>query len=534
MHKRWTTRRSVTNRRTIAIGAAIGAILVAAAPAAAVDPPTAKGPSTDTMPYVLPVATAVRITSLLTVGDGRAASNGYQMVGIPDGLGLTRDGGKVVLDMNHELRDTVGIARRHGVTGAFVSHWVIDPKTLEVKSGQDLIDPGVRFWDYPNGDYVTTAPRFADLAAQDLTFGRFCSGTLSDPGALFNERSGRGYRGQLWFANEEDGDNGRTFAVTEDGRAWALPRLGLFSWENTVPAANRSDTTLVMGQEDGPGDGSQPWVYVGRKQWSGSPVAQAGLTNGLSYVLDATNASVTNDPEWRTTYGKGVPGAVTLVNVPWSQTGAAQNGQAKTLGLSLNRIEDGHWDPDHRNDFYFITTEGGQKDGTGLDARDGGGFWRLRFKDIEDPSAGATLTLLLDGSESLGTGEPKFNKPDNMTIDEHGNVLIQEDPGANNHLARIVAYRIGDGALGVVARFDEALFGAGATDDPARLTIDEESSGIIDAERLLGRGTFLFDAQIHTAKGLPAGTGPGTVQELVERGQLLALKVKDWDKVYGG
>lgn len=28
-------------------------------------------------------------------------------------------------------------------------------------------------------------------------------------------------------------------------------------------------------------------------------------------------------------------------------------------GLTLNRIEDGAWDPSNPNDFYFLTTEGG-------------------------------------------------------------------------------------------------------------------------------------------------------------------------------
>ena len=68
---------------------------------------------------------------------------------------------------------------------------------------------------------------------------------------------------------------------------------------------------------------------------------------------------------------------------------------------------------------------------------------------------------------------------------------------------------------------------------PDRYTIDEESSGIIDAEAFLGEGTFIFDAQIHTTKHLPAGTGPGTVQEYVENGQLLTLKVDDWSDIYG-
>jgi len=87
--------------------------------------------------------------------------------------------------------------------------------------------------------------------------------------------------------------------------------------------------------------------------------------------------------------------------------------------------------------------------------------------------------------------------------------------------------------MGVVARFDPALFGAGANTDAKRLTIDEESSGIIDAEDLLHEdGAFILDAPIHTAKNLPAGTGPGTVAEYVENGQLLVMTIDSFKKVY--
>ena len=68
-----------------------------------------------------------------------------------------------------------------------------------------------------------------------------------------------------------------------------------------------------------------------------------------------------------------------------------------------------------------------------------------------------------------------------------------------------------------------------AVDQPAQVT----NRALVDGEAAFGKGTFLFDAQVHTATGLPAGTGPGTVQEFVERGQLLLLKVRDWDEVYG-
>jgi hypothetical protein len=137
------------------------------------------------------------------------------------------------------------------------------------------------------------------------------------------------------------------------------------------------------------------------------------------------------------------------------------------------------------------------------------------FKDIEQPELGGTIELLLDGSEA-----PDLNKPDNMDIDRHGNLLIQEDPANNAHLARIVAYHTETGARGVVAEFDPDLF---APDSPNLITIDEESSGIIDASKLIGPGWWVFDAQVHTASPNP---------ENVELGQLLAIKVSDIGRVY--
>ena len=142
----------------------------------------------------------------------------------------------------------------------------------------------------------------------------------------------------------------------------------------------------------------------------------------------------------------------------------------------------------------------------------------MRFVDVARPELGASLVLLLDGSEDVGPGEPGLDGPDSMTIDRRGNVLIQEDPNAKAHLARIIAYRIADGALGVVAEFESGLFGQGASTDPSGLTTEEESSGITDTEALLGPGTFLLNAQAPTAKALGAHR-----DELVQHGQLLVV-----------
>jgi Alkaline phosphatase PhoX len=451
------------------------------------------------------------------------------MVGIPDGLGLVRpqgDGSRdFTLLMNQELRNTQGVVRAHGNKGAFVAKLSLDSNTFEVEQGGDLITPGVRYWNYVTQGYGSTPspagvnPRDPSdtFAAQLAEFSRFCSSTISEWGQLYNPSTKNGYEDQVYFANEENGNEGRVFGITTDGQAQQLPRLGLASWENNVPAFNDGDITVVIGNED---DASgQLWVHVGTKQKTGNAFDRAGLTNGSEFVVDLANESVSTDAQLRTTYGKGVAVPFTLgagEEVDWDSSGARQNADAAAKGLSLNRIEDGVFDPKHPNDFYFVTTEGGNTTPAepGV-SRDGGGLWRLHWTDIDHPAAGGTLELLLDGSEA-----PYLNKPDNVTIDRHGNLLIQEDPGGNPHVARIVAYSVDTGDRGIVAKFNPDQFRSGGL---SFITEDEETSGIIDAFKALGPGWFLFDAQVHKAVADPAK---------VEMGQLMAMHVPKFKDIY--
>ena len=510
-------------RRLAAVAVPLVAAAVHPAFAHSGGPASSTGPSTTTAPYVVPVADGVRITSLLTVDD-RAASNGYELDGMPDGLGARRSGrNHFTLFMNHEFNALSGTTRRHGQRGAYVSTFRIDRRDLEVESGEDTIAPGVQYWDYVSQQYQGTAsaggpnPRqAADLfLAQGNAFSRFCSATLSSRRQFDSRHGNRGYAGRIYFANEENGNEGRAFGVLEDGTTQQLPRLGLFSWENTLPAYNRSDTTMTIGTEDGAF--GQLRIYEGVKRGRGNPFDRAGLTNGVTSVLDLVDETVRTDREFRAAYGKGKPVEFDLAEVDWDQSGLRQNTEASADGMTLNRIEDGAWDPNHPDVFYFVTTEGG--DTTRTDPaipRDGGGLWRLTFEDIERPRLGGTIELLLDGTEA-----PFMNKPDNVAIDGRGNLLIQEDAGNNAHVSRILAYDTRSGARGVVATFDPEQF----TREGSRfLTVNEESSGIVDAAHVIGRGWFLFDAMVHAPAADPAH---------VELGQLLAMKVDDFDAVYG-
>jgi hypothetical protein len=118
--------------------------------------------------------------------------------------------------------------------------------------------------------------------------------------------------------------------------------------------------------------------------------------------------------------------------------------------------------------------------------------------------------MVLDGTEPI-------NMLDNMTIDNHGRILMQEDPGNAAHLAKIWMYDIATAQLQEVASANPNLFGDIGRPATAPFSIDEELSGIISMEEILGPGWFLFDVQAH---------GPTLVdKELVELGQLVAMQI---------
>ena len=267
--------------------------------------------------------------------------------------------------------------------------------------------------------------------------------------------------------------------------------------------------TYTQGQEDTAT--GQLWVYIGRKVKRGNAFDQAGLTNGQDFVVDLQNEAVSTTPASARPTARTTPRRSTsaLTRRSTGTSPAAPRTRRPTArGLTLNRIEDGAFDPRHPEDFYFVTTEGGNG---ATAARDGGGLWRLSYDDVERPWEGGTLTLLLDGSEA-----PFLSKPDNVGFDRQG---PPADPGGPG---RQPAPRADRG----VRREERRPRGARAVRpgpvhsraQPGFITQDEESSGIIDASEFLGKGSFLFDAQVHKAN---------PEADKVEYGQLMTLEVRE-------
>ena len=442
-------------------------------------------------PYLVPTASGVEFTALMTVKD--AADNGYKMVGIPDGMGAFDNGnGTMTVVMNHELGNTSGIARAHGQKGAFVSKWIIDKTTLSVLSGADLMQT-VKLWNTATSSYITYNSSFTSSAA---AFSRFCSADLPAVHAFYNPVNGKGTMERIFMNGEENGSEGRGMAhiITgpEAGTSYELPRLGKFSWENALAWPGVSDTTMVIGTDDAtPG---QIYVYIGTKQQTGNTIEKAGLTNGKLFGVKVSGMTLESNSAYA---APNTAFALSDLGNVENMTGAAINTASNNLGITnFLRPEDGAWDPSNLNDFYFATTNG-----FGSPSR----LWRLRFTDAAQPSLGGTITAVLEGTE----GQQML---DNITIDHSGHILLVEDVGNNAHVGKMWQYDIAADTLVQIAAHDTTRFLNNAR-TANYLTQDEEASGVIDVQEVMGPGMFLLVDQAHYSIS----------GEFAEGGQMLAL-----------
>src|SRR5262245_1907909 len=459
------------------------------------------GPSTTTSPYLIASQGNVTFFSIATVGDIIGVKPGgapRPMVGVPDGIGAFDNGdGTVTLLFNHELGATTGAVREHGSQGAFVDRVVINKTTLQVLSSEDLIKQV--FLD-PDGDGV--------YALGTTAFERFCSSDLAAPSAFFNAATGLGATERIYLTGEETGppftaDFGRAFAVLvtgpDAGKAFELPALGNMSFENQVASPASGDKTVIVEMDDSSPTG-QVYIYVGNKQASGNAIEKAGLTNGNLYGIKVAGLTV----EANSTQLTGDQATFTLQLLANAKTESGAQLQADSAASGVTeflRPEDGAWDPSHPNWFYFNTTA--SFDGHSR-------LWRLEFNDVNDPTAGGTIRMMLDGTE----GQRML---DNMTITADGKVILLEDVGNNAFLGRVLLYDPATDTLTQLGIHDPARFLSGGANF---ITQDEEASGVIDVTSIFGTSTesvFLLDTQAHNLLG----------GELVEGGQMQLMRVSN-------
>lgn len=490
-----------------------------------------QGPSSSQTSYLTPTSPGWSATSLLTVGD---AIGGYQMVGIPDGLGAFSNGnGTMTVLANHEIGNTLGTTRAHGAIGAFVSKWVINTSTWQVVSGSDLLTSPANqlMWNSSTATWAQPATPYA--------MSRLCAGDLPKIEAFYHSMSNTGYNGRIFMNGEETGAEGKAFAWIVDGaeagKVYELPHLGKFSWENAVARSNYNIPlysnllqTVVIGTDDTtPGE---VYVYIGTKTSTGNAVEKAGLTNGQVYGI-------------KVNYATGYTGAVTFENATGingtfllapifnnatiaAKTGAEFQAASLTAGVTqFARPEDSQW-LDH--DSFIFAATGATVNSVLVSSK----IYQLDFNSDSFNgilTTGGNIKVLVNAANLIGKDGAKADKFDNITVGEDGFLYIQEDPG---NVAYVAKHWVVNPLAGTQAQIeasavqifesDRSRFVVGGA---AFQTIDEEHSGIVDITSIVNDGVLGSKWLLVAAQNHATATGPNAAT-LVEGGQFLALNFK--------
>jgi hypothetical protein len=422
---------------------------------------------------LVPMEPSVIVDPILSVGDIVPGTT-YQMSGIPDGLGAYKDSdNRIHVLMNHELGRTFP-ALPPGVDTR-ISKVTLSGKDHSVLSSTYLF----------NGSEG---------------FERFCSSTLE-------VISGTPY----YFTGEEAinaGHDGSSIVMNaETGEWWETAHFGHVNHENVVPVPRLSKFFVATTDDDfRVGEPAYFFAYIAdsfEDAISGDP------TEGSLYVwkaIDETQTAFDLDK------GETIAGEF----VPITQAENANSTTVKAAATAKGafrfaRLEDAATAQQHPGQMYFVDT------GKVGEATLRGRMYRMDINP-SDPTK-ASVTLLLDGDR----GDDMVN-PDNIDTSVHS-VAIQEDRESAFRAihGRVLIYDIKTGSLRPVARVNTT---------PPLPPGQWESSGIINAQTLLGNGWWLLDVQAHSTFAPQPGPAPPGVQPTPntatgEDGQLLALYIPD-------
>ena len=492
------------------LGLLSAVLALAPPPAQAGQPP---GFLTAAPAYAVSISPDYVTVPLLSVGD-RVPLTGdpsklFQMIGVPDGLGAYRiAGGGSVLFMNHEVaaaalsEAVIGDPRYRG---AFVSRFVLNASAAVVSGGPAytvIVDTALGV-ERPPARTDNTTPAFV----------RFCSGTLAWLDAGFDR--------PVYLCGEEnaapgtyDGRGSLAVAIF-DNKLYTLPHLGHFQHENLPVRPHPVPETVVVLMEDTGGFNSQIYLYVGQKDFTpgADPLARNGLTGGKMYVFAAPGFTNESTFQAGTIAGQWVE----LTGVAGLTETQLESAADAVGAFGLWKGEDGTWSKHDKNEYFFNTT-GDSVIAPAVAGNHYGRTYRLNFND-DDITGPCTLSILYNADAVLAAGGDIAINPDNMDASKDSLMICEDGTGSGQsligakHLNGLIwRYDLKNNfAATPVVRLappgrDGAAVGAGVW----------ETSGIIDAEHLYGRDSWLFVVQAHPPTAAPA---PNTVED----GQLMLL-----------
>lgn len=469
------------------------------------------GVVTSIKPYLVSVTPEYAIQPLLSVGDRvprtMNPSERFQLVGIPDGMGVYRtEADTYELYLNHEFGNATTSEPIIGQPlnrGAIVSKLHLD-RDGRVMTGDRAY---ASVWNEntlvgPAADVTNTTPGFA----------RFCSGSLSYKDAGFDR--------PIYLAGEEssgagtfDGRGGLAVAIF-DNELHTLPKFGRLPWENTLaqPKKGNGKKTVLVGMEDGPSSpDNQLYLYVGTKDRSAgaSPLRRNGLDNGSMYAFVSDTPGMNSELEF--TSGS-IEGHFEMIPNPEDLSDVQLEEASDAIGaFGFIRTEDGAFDPKNPDIFYFVTTGSGPGNQLGR-------MYKMTL-DSANPTERATIELIYNADELAARGIDSPISPDNIGVSKDY-VMINED-GTTPSRARMEA--IGrEASIWRMQRSDHTLTRIAELNPPGRDATDVpisgtwETTGIIEIPGL-AKDAWLVNVQAHSPTKPPAAN-------TVEDGQLLLLR----------
>ena len=393
--------------------------------------------TTSERPYLVALAPGVQIQPILSTGDVIGGTKaGYQMSGVPDGIGMYASTDHTLeVFMNHEL------AARFDPSGARVSHLTL------------------------NADGAVVAASYPIDGTEGFEW--FCSGTLTT------------LDGVPWYTAGEESIHsarmGGSFALNAlTGRYIETPQFGHLSHENVVPVQGLSRAYVGLS-EDGFGELSQLYAYLA------ADFSSAFAGDGVLRVW-VPDEPVTDGNPSSNDIAKGETMAGHFVRIPHGDRVLPRDLEAMVQSMGafdFNRIEDQTADPNHPGTIYFSETGVANQETTH------GRIYRLDVNPANPRHA--TLSVVLSAAEG-----DDIAQPDNLGISDRS-LLIQEDRNwKHSGYNRLLMYDLATGSLTPVARADPSqdvidLKGPGAL----------ESSGVVDASGFFGQGWWLLDVQAH-------------------------------------
>jgi hypothetical protein len=505
-----------------------------------------------------PLVPGATVEPLITTGETIPGTS-FRFDTLPDGISLRKGhDGTVTAYVNHEtsavpfpFNATTGVGVTN-FTNAMVSKLTLNGRTAGLLGGSFAIP-------------------------SELNYQRFCSNFLATRKA--------GFERPILFTNEEATDLvNRTGAAwpaganpeqagvvvahdVKSGQTKSIYGMGRHNHENSLAVTGYHHPVVLSGDDTFTAPASQLYMYSarnGRAVWNDEGTLWAFVSDNPAvndYGDLSGTASVSGHfipvPKIIATGKKadgtdaksadvGFPTPPASAGLPDGPQWLLENWSNTNNVFQFIRIEDLAYDRHHKNVVYFADTGEPRAlpDATTGRLRRGpsgtigpypnGRIFKMVL-DRWDPTKVTSLSILVDGDVlgAAGSGAVALtHQPDNVETTKDL-VLWTEDPGGHNNYpvgtgttARVWAYELKTGKFYPVAAVNQSA-DEGPTDVDASTTKglwgSWEASGIIDASKYFGKGTFMLDVQAHTMavqEEKPAGQNLTYVRE---GGQLMLL-----------